>query len=404
MRFVSLFLVIGLMATSSVPVHAQSCRWDGTSPFCSGSCGAGENEVTRLAGIPDFWEPPIVNMDAEFGANCATGTKALCCATSGSVCRWDGTAPFCDGGCRAGETVGTPLPGSSSGASCLTGSKVYCCRSTGPNPNPTGTIGSRLEASPEFAVYAAIWQRSEGVTWQARHGLNSADYQIFVDTVAPQGFRPLDVTGYAVDGVETYATVWEQRDGPPWVARHGLTAQGYQAEFDRLAAEGFAPVNISGYVVGGEERYAAIWEQGQTGAWAARHSITADEYQQEFDRRLGEGFRLIDVSGYHVGGVDRFAAIWVQNDGREWAARHGMSAEDYQREFNAFAEQGFRPTLVSAWVSGGTPRYAAIWEKTVGPEWVARHGMLSDTYQEEFDRLANESFMPRRITAFHMYE
>jgi hypothetical protein len=395
-------LVVSFLVPSDA--SAQNCRWDGTAPFCSGSCGGGETEITRMSGIPDFWEPPMVNMPADFGAECLTGSKALCCSQAGVTCRWDGTAPFCDGECQQGETVGSPPPGSSSGAGCLTGSKVYCCRSTAANPNPTGTSRSRLEASPEFAVYAAIWDKDQSVAWEARHGLTSDEYQAVVDRLAPQGFRPVEVSGYSVDGQARYATVWEQRQGPAWVARHGLTSDEYQQEFDRLTGEGFAPVSISGYTVGGRDLYAAVWEQRQGPAWVARHGLTSDEYQREFDRLLAEGFRLVDVSGYFVGGTDRYAAIWQMNDGRAWAARHGLTAEQYQREFNALGEQGMRPTLVATWTSDRTPRYAAIWEQRNEPAWVARHGMLSDTYQEEFDRLAQEGYRPVSVSAFHLYQ
>lgn len=45
---------------------AQSCRWDGTAPFCGGECGDGETEINRLGSIPDFWEPPFVNSNSNF--------------------------------------------------------------------------------------------------------------------------------------------------------------------------------------------------------------------------------------------------------------------------------------------------------------------------------------------------
>jgi hypothetical protein len=122
---------------------AQSCRWDGTAPLCSGECGGDETEVTRLDAIPDFWIPPMVNQNPDFGEPCWTGTKALCCKTPGRTCRWDGTAPFCDGECRAGETQSQPPDGSSSGSGCWTGSKVYCCRTT------SGSVGSPLTPAPD---------------------------------------------------------------------------------------------------------------------------------------------------------------------------------------------------------------------------------------------------------------
>jgi CubicO group peptidase (beta-lactamase class C family) len=45
----------------------------------------------------------------------------------------------------------------------------------------------------------------------------------------------------------------------------------------------------------------------------ARHGLTGAEYQAEFDRNRGDGFRLVQVSGYGEGSATRFAAIWVRD-------------------------------------------------------------------------------------------
>ena len=124
--------LLGLLVAQAV---AETYRWDGTSPFCDGACGNNETEITRLATSPG--SPPAVNTPP-FGAACVTGTKALCLSTPPRTCRWDGTAPFCEGGCRNGEARSEPPPGSSSGNECLTGSKVYCCRIAQPSPAQHG--------------------------------------------------------------------------------------------------------------------------------------------------------------------------------------------------------------------------------------------------------------------------
>jgi hypothetical protein len=142
-------LAFVLLALDSFQAAAQTCRWDGTSPFCDGECGDNESEIARLSAIPPHWTPPFVIQNPPFGADCLTGAKALCCQTSGRTCRWDGTAPFCAGECdkEAGEVPAEPPPGSSGGAACWTGSKVYCCRvrtgtvllpdTPAPEPDPT---------------------------------------------------------------------------------------------------------------------------------------------------------------------------------------------------------------------------------------------------------------------------
>ena len=157
-RACALIIVATALFTLKIPLTAQTCRWDGTAPFCNGACGANETEISRLGSIPDFWVPPFVSQNPPFGENCATGSKALCCATPGRTCRWDGTAPFCAGECQAGETRAEPPPGSSSGSACVTGSKVYCCSST-------GTTGQALVArdcsfGPGTCIQGLVWREA----------------------------------------------------------------------------------------------------------------------------------------------------------------------------------------------------------------------------------------------------
>src|SRR5205823_2903365 len=98
--------------------------------------------------------------------------------------------------------------------------------------------------------------------------------------------------------------------GPAWVAEHGLTSSQYQSEFERLRGEDFRLVDVSGYAVGNEVRYATIWEKYSGPAWVAEHGLTSSQYQSEFERLRGEDFRLVDVSGYAVGNEVRYATIW----------------------------------------------------------------------------------------------
>src|ERR1051326_4888911 len=101
-----------------------------------------------------------------------------------------------------------------------------------------------------------------------------------------------------------------------------------------------------------------------TSAWEARHGLTAAQYQATFDDMLRRGYRLIDVSGYAVGAEERYAAIWEQSPGPAWSARHGLSADQYQAAFDDHARQGYRPVRVSSWSLNGQPRFAAIWEQS----------------------------------------
>jgi hypothetical protein len=137
---------------------AQSYRWDGTAPICRGECLDNETEVFRASSLP---APPLSNpVDflpnvPPFGNNCSLGgEKVLCQLTPGRTkkCRVDGTAPFCDGECRAGEDSTSPAtPGTSFGAGCWTGSKKFCCYNaitTGVTKTPLTTGGDPSTPEP----------------------------------------------------------------------------------------------------------------------------------------------------------------------------------------------------------------------------------------------------------------
>lgn len=211
--------------------------------------------------------------------------------------------------------------------------------------------------------YAAIWVRSPGASWVARHRMTSAEYQAAFDQYVGQGYRLVDVSGYARDGEANYAALWIQDAGPEFVARHGLTSDEYQAAFDGYVRDGFRLDLVSGYTVDGTDLYAAIWLRGGEGAWQARHRMTSDEYQTTFDQLVGEGYRLVDVSGYTVDGQARYAALWTQTPGPAFYARHGLTGAEYQQVFDQQVARGFRLQLVNGYEVDGADYYAAIWVK-----------------------------------------
>jgi len=147
-----------------------------------------------------------------------------------------------------------------------------------------------------------------GSAWEARHGLDSAEYQQTFDTLVGQGYRLSHVSGYSLGGQGRYAAIWEKCDSPEWEARHGLSSAEYQQNFDTFVGQGYRLVQVSGYTVAAQDLYSAIFEKSQGPAWEARHGLDSAAYQQAFDTFVGQGYRLADVSGYE----NRFAGIWTK--------------------------------------------------------------------------------------------
>lgn len=236
--------------------------------------------------------------------------------------------------------------------------------------------------------------------WAARHGLTGAQYQQAFNDYSKKGYRLTSVSGYESSGGARYAALWSKQPGGAWSARHGLTPQQYQAAFNDFAKQGYRLTFVNGYAVGDKPYYAAIWEKKAGPAWQARHGLTAEQYQAAVNDMTKQGYGLSHVSAFSTGGQPRFAAIFEKGS-PAWVARHGLSAADYQNAFNDFAKQGYRLKVVSGYKQGSSDRYAAIWTKSAGPQWSARHGIAGANYQAVFDNYMYQSWEPRYIEAFN---
>ena len=239
--------------------------------------------------------------------------------------------------------------------------------------------------------------------WIARHGLIAEQYQeAFNDYVGNQGMQLIDVSGYGT-ATTLYAALWvKTASPPPWQARHGLTAADYQTTFDQLTAQGYNPVLVNGYATPAGPRFACIFQKAATGAWAARHNLTAAQYQAAFNDFNTQGYALDWVSGYYDGTQDLYAAIWRKIPGvPAWQARNGLTAADYQTFFNTVTAQGYKPVVVCGYTNGTQDRYTALFRQIANaPAWQARHGLTPAQYQTTFDQLVAQGYRLELVNGY----
>jgi len=62
----------------------------------------------------------------------------------------------------------------------------------------------------------------------------------------------------------------------------------------------------------------------------ARHGLSGAEYLAECNKWTGQGYRLEQVSGYGVGDQVFYTAIWEKKAGSDYIARHGLTGAEYQ--------------------------------------------------------------------------
>lgn len=258
-----------------------------------------------------------------------------------------------------------------------------------PLAEPASPAAARLEITP-----------TPGAPWVARHGLTSDQYQSEVNFWLGNGFRLTYVSGYAVGASERFAALFEKASGPATISRHGLTGPQYQAEHDNFSAHGYRLVLVNGYSVNNVDKYVAIWELKTGPALHARHGLTNAQYRAEVNSLASAGYRLQHVSGYTVNNLDYYAAIWTQTSGPAQISRHGLTSAQYQAEFNTHVANGYRLVNVCGYNVGGIDYYAAIWEQAVGVPWLARHGISNARYNAEANDLRFQGYRPIQVNGF----
>ncbi len=221
--------------------------------------------------------------------------------------------------------------------------------------------------------------------WQAHHGLTAEQHQTELNRLAGLGFRLSKISGYSIGGQPRYASVWVKQGGSDWQARHGISETQYQQAITQLGSQGFRPVDLSIFRAGGQVLFSAVWEKESGLEWVARHRLTGPEYQALFTQLSGQGFRLRCVSPYDDGAGARFACIWDRYTGPSWSARHGLTQDEFPREFDAQAERGFRLVRVVGYTIGGQTRWAGIWEQSPGHPGETRYDVDHDDYAVLFD-------------------
>jgi len=232
----------------------------------------------------------------------------------------------------------------------------------------------------------------------ARHGLSGAEYQEAFKDLKNKGYRLTSISGYSTNKGARYAALWTKTSGPAWAARHGMSSGQYQKVYREMSRKGYRLSFVNGFAVGKTVYYSGIWEK-KKGATTARHGMTGKQYQQVFKALSRRGYKVTHISAYSVQGSPRFAAIWEKTR-TSTAARHGLSAEAYQEAFDDYAKKGYRLHVVSGYKSGKSDRYAAIWTKS-GAQQRAVHGVPAKFHQHVLENHLTQSWQPTYIEAFN---
>jgi CubicO group peptidase (beta-lactamase class C family) len=189
-----------------------------------------------------------------------------------------------------------------------------------------------------------------------------------------------------------------------FVAYHGLTAQSHQSRVDDLSARGFRPISLNVSGVPASARYAAVWVQEPGPAWVAVHGLSASDYQTQFDTLTAAGYAPVLVSATGAAEQASFTALFEQGVNRPWFARHGLRWEPetdpdtIQHENNRAFAAGLIPLCLAIYGTPADHRFAGIWiqnQAAVAWSWWL---IAPDAYQRFFDALVEAGGRPAGLS------
>jgi CubicO group peptidase (beta-lactamase class C family) len=226
-----------------------------------------------------------------------------------------------------------------------------------------------------------VWQKNlEERDWAEWHNMTAAQFVDIGTDLGNAGFRLIDQEAYVVGGQQRYGAVWiENIENLAWVSYHDVTSAQFAENFGRYEQQGMMPIDIEAYLLAGELRYSAVWVDNTEGLdWRMWRDMTEAEFGAKYGELL-QDFRMIDFESYFVGGQQYFAGIWVENPSqRAYAVWYGMSSKGFGDRWLQLRDEGYRLINYEVYPTASGWRYAAVWrQNSIRPAWPHKNAITA---------------------------
>jgi murein DD-endopeptidase MepM/ murein hydrolase activator NlpD len=233
----------------------------------------------------------------------------------------------------------------------------------------------------------------------ARHGLPAEDYQCLVDQAVDAGYRLEWVDGFSFKGKLYFNAVFRPKGAVQWSAVHNLNGDQYQDEFDKRKAQGYRLKHVDSYLVGNQIRYAAIFVKDGV-AVAAYHGLSAADHQKKIDELTAGPWRPKVISVVSIGGNRSYTAIYESGSVGSWEAKSFLTPAEYQSQFDDNKQKGRQLVYLNVYDHQGQPRFSAIWNSATQGAFKARHDLSGSAYQQEWESALKSGMLTRAVTGY----
>lgn len=227
-------------------------------------------------------------------------------------------------------------------------------------------ISLSVYGTPASAQYAAVWVKRSGAAWVATHGISAAAYQDFFDKWSAKGYVPtlLSATGSRSGAI--FAAVFEKKSYNAWSAKHDMTQSAFDAANADAKSKGLILKTCSTYGSSSDRRYAAVWIPNPGNIkWRVYSNVSANDYQVYFNANTQLPYYMPEIVA--VSDEQTYCCMFTDSIRGRWEARHSLTAAQYQTEFNKHTKAGLMPIYVDGGGNGANTRYSAVFAETDVP-------------------------------------
>lgn len=214
-------------------------------------------------------------------------------------------------------------------------------------------------------LYSGVWTDDPNVSaWFSQRGMTWDEYGDYWTELKDAGYRVLDLDAHVVDGTVYLDGIWvKERRTRGWASRRGLSESGLRDALTDYEADGLRPSRINSYVVDGEVRYTAVWVTDDGSDWALLVDSTSEEYSAAWSAHRDAGLRPADISSHDLDGA-RFNGLWVEDDSHSgWWSRRNLTEAAYRDEAILRKSQNYVLVDLDAYTDAGDLRFSAIWRR-----------------------------------------
>ncbi len=232
-----------------------------------------------------------------------------------------------------------------------------------------GFIPSALSAfssasdRPEFAAVAR--PNRDGVPWEVMIHPDAVELGKHVQLMASRGSSLALLSGYA-NRVRTGVVSLFRPSSGPTDSAFGLDRESLQSWLSSSEPRRRRIASLVGYPVEGGRRFAVVTAAPRSEKRAQRFDLdlSLGALEQYLDAGRDDGFAPIALSAYVLGGALRFSALLQEHAvDRTLEFRFAVTANALHDELLVRGRHGFSPALLCGFLQEFDSRYVAVWTK-----------------------------------------